>query len=263
MRLATTLGLVLLLAACGDGGDGLSGAEPGTSPPADLAGHTYTSTRVTGHELAPGSSVTLSFTDGAISANAGCNTMAGPATWTDGVLRVDEDTFATTSMACDRPLMDQDIWLSQFLTSTPELSVGGGQLRLKSGGTELVLEEGKPTPLTGTTWKLTGTISNDAVSSIPSGVEAGIVIPEGGTTIQVKAGCNTGSASLAAPPDDAASTGTLEVTPGPLTRMMCAEAAMEVEQHVVGVLDGQVTYTIDRDQLQLQNGDQGLVFTGS
>jgi heat shock protein HslJ len=263
MRLATTLGLILLLAACGDGGDGLSGADPGTSPPPDLAGHVYTSTSVTGHQLAPGSTVTLTFTDDSISANAGCNTMAGPATWSDGVLKVNGGRLATTSMACEGPLMDQDVWLSEFLTSEPKLSAGGGQLLLEGGGTKLVLEESKPTPLTGTTWKLTGTSNNDAASSLPAGVEASVMIPEGGTTMQVKAGCNTGSVTLAEPPDDSASTRTLEITPGPLTRMMCDDAAMKVEQQVLGVLDGQVTYTINQNQLQLTNGDQGLMFTAS
>lgn len=263
MRLATTLGLILLLAACGDGGDGLSGADTGTSPPADLAGHTYTSTSITGHELVAGSTVRLTFTEDAISANAGCNTMTGPATWTDGVLKVDGDKLATTAMACEGPLMDQDTWLTGFLTSDPKLSAGGGRLLLEGGGTKLVLEEGTPVPLTGTTWKLTGTSNNDAASSIPAGVEASIMIPEGGMTMQVKAGCNTGSVTLTEPPDNSASTGTMEVTPGPLTRMMCADAAMKVEQQVLGVLDGQVTYTIDQNQLRLQNGDQGLMFTGS
>jgi heat shock protein HslJ len=250
---------VLLLAACGSGeGDDGSGAPAATTP--ELAGKTYTSTAVEGHELVAGSTVGLTFTDAGISANAGCNTMSGAATWTGGMLSVDGDKLATTQMACDDALMQQDTWLSGFLTSDPKLTVGGGQMLLEGSGVKMTLEEKKPVPLAGTDWTLTGTVNNDAVSSIPTGVKAGITLPAGGTTIEVQAGCNTGSVTVAEVPEDSATTGTLDVTPGPLTRKMCSDDAMQVEQQVIGVLDGEITYTIDGSTLTLTNGDLGLVF---
>jgi heat shock protein HslJ len=124
----------------------------------------------------------------------------------------------------------------------------------------MTLEEKRPLPLAGTNWNLTGTVNNDAVSSIPAGVEAGITLPKGGTTIEVRAGCNTGSVTVAEAPEDSATTGTLDVTPGPLTRKMCSDDAMQVEQQVIGVLDGEITYAIDGSTLTLTNGDLGLVF---
>ena len=106
----------LLLAGCGGGG-------------ADLAGSTYTSTEVRGHDLVEGSQVTLTFADGRISANAGCNTMNGAATWEGETLEV-EDPLASTMMGCEEPLMEQDTWLSEFLTSSPHLAVDGDELTL-------------------------------------------------------------------------------------------------------------------------------------
>ena len=140
MRLVVVLGVVLLLAACGDDDGG--GAD--ASAAAELAGRTFTSTGVTGHDLVDGSPVTLQFTDEGISANAGCNTMSAAATWTDGTLEVDGDAMAMTQMACDEALMQQDIWLSEFLTSSPKLTAGEGQLVLEGDGVTLTLEEQGP-----------------------------------------------------------------------------------------------------------------------
>ncbi|HET6966993.1 MAG TPA: META domain-containing protein [Ornithinibacter sp.] len=115
----------LLLAGCGGGG-------------ADLAGSTYTSTEVRGHDLVEGSQVTLTFEDGRISANAGCNTMSGPATWDGETLEV-EGPLASTMMACEEPLMEQDTWVSDFLTSSPALAVDGDELTLGDDSTGMTL----------------------------------------------------------------------------------------------------------------------------
>ena len=119
------IGVGLLLAGCGGGG-------------ADLAGSTYTSTEVRGHDLVEGSEVTLTFADGRISANAGCNTMNGAATWDGETLEV-EGPLASTMMACEEPLMEQDTWVSDFLTSSPDLSVDGDELTLGDAGTGMTL----------------------------------------------------------------------------------------------------------------------------
>lgn len=115
----------LALAACGGGG-------------ADLAGSSFTSIEVRGHDLVEGSRVTLTFADGQVSANAGCNTMNGAATWDGETLEV-EGPLASTMMACEEPLMEQDDWLSDFLTSSPDLAVDGGELTLGDDATGMTL----------------------------------------------------------------------------------------------------------------------------
>lgn len=121
------LGACVALTACG-------------SESADLAGKTYTSTEVRGHDLVEGSTITLTFEDGRISANGGCNTLNGSATWDGDTLEVAEP-LASTMMACDEALMEQDQWLSEYLTSSPALEVDGDTMTLGDATTGITLSE--------------------------------------------------------------------------------------------------------------------------
>jgi heat shock protein HslJ len=121
------LGASLALAACSGEGQ-------------DLGGRSFTSTQVRGHDLVPGSAVTLTFEDGRISARAGCNTLNGGASWDGDTLEV-EEPMATTMMACEEALMGQDQWLSSFLTSSPALEVDGRTLTLGDDTTGMTLTE--------------------------------------------------------------------------------------------------------------------------
>ena len=108
---------------------GSCGSSSGSGGTPDLAGKTFTSTEVRGTELVSGSTVTLSFEAGRVSANAGCNTMNGAATWDTGKLVV-TGPLASTMMACSDALTKQDQWLSSFLTSSPALKLDGDTLTL-------------------------------------------------------------------------------------------------------------------------------------
>ena len=125
--------LVLLVAVAG----ALSLGACGDSTP-DLNGQTYASTEVSGHDLVAGSTVTLALEDGRISANAGCNTMNGSATWDGGTLVVAEP-LASTMMGCPDDLAAQDQWLSSFLTSSPALKVEGDTLTLGNASSGMTL----------------------------------------------------------------------------------------------------------------------------
>ena len=116
LALVTLLGASLVLGGCGDS----SG---------DIEGREYESTEVHGHELVEGSTITMTFEEGRVSANAGCNTLNGAATWDDGTLEVAEP-LASTMMACDEALMEQDQWLSEFLTSGPAIEIDGDTVTL-------------------------------------------------------------------------------------------------------------------------------------
>lgn len=127
LALVSLLGASLALGACG-------------SESVDLSGRTFTSTEVRGHDLAPGSTITLTFEDGRISANGGCNTLNGAATWDGDTLDVAEP-LASTMMACDEALMAQDQWLSEYLTSSPALAVDGDTMTLGDDTTGITLSE--------------------------------------------------------------------------------------------------------------------------
>jgi heat shock protein HslJ len=135
MRRSTQISRSLAVIALLGAGVTLAGCGSET---VDLEGKSFTSTEVRGHDLVEGSTITLTFEDGRVSAQGGCNTINGEATWEGDTLEVAEP-MASTMMACDQPLMDQDQWLSTFLTSSPALEVDGDTLTLGDDATGMTL----------------------------------------------------------------------------------------------------------------------------
>lgn len=127
--MAVALVAVSLLAGCSGGSRDL-----------DLNGREFTSTEVRGHSLVEGTSVRLTFEDEAISAQAGCNTIFGGASWADGVL-TSEGQLAMTMMGCDGDLAAQDQWLSDFLASEPDIALDGDTLVLGNDSDGITLTE--------------------------------------------------------------------------------------------------------------------------
>jgi len=104
MRLLSALLLVpvLLVAACGGGA-----VTSGAGGP-DVDGRSFLSTGVTvdgaDRPLVPGTVVRMSFADGALSVNAGCNTQGGTVAF-DGDRMTVAGGLSTTEMACPEELM--------------------------------------------------------------------------------------------------------------------------------------------------------------
>src|SRR5262249_12571391 len=118
---AAALALLAMTAgsACGTGASsgpasGLPAGPTFLSPPATANGPPK--------HLVAGTRIQLSFRDGLVTANAGCNTMSGRASLHNGGLVIDGDTLAMTAMGClTAGLGEQDVWLSTFITSGPAL----------------------------------------------------------------------------------------------------------------------------------------------
>ena len=123
--------LTVSLAGCGDDGD------DGDAAP-DLTGRSFVATTVEGHDLVSDTSITITFEDDLIVIAGGCNSMRGGYSIADGTLQV--DTLASTSMACDEALMDQDFWLGEFFESGPTVE-DGETLVLSADTVRIVLEE--------------------------------------------------------------------------------------------------------------------------
>lgn len=269
-RLAVSLIVLagLGVAACGSDDSGgssgsvASGNEPGPAADvpaaADLDNRSFLSSEVTGHELVDGTQIQLAFEANAVAANAGCNGLSGG-------FSIDEDAFtagpfAMTQMACDQALMDQDMWLGEFLSGLPRISLVGTTLTLQGTDATVVFEELQNAPVEGTTWIVSGTVANEAVSSVPAGAEASLVFTDG--SVQVHTGCNTGSGD--------AEVAVVGINFGPIatTRMACTPELNELEASVLAVLDGDVAYQVTGDTLSLRkdNGDGteiGLELTAS
>jgi len=107
----------------------LAACSASSSDPEALMNKTFTTQEVTidgtKQALALGSTLTLTFTADGISAKADCNSMFGQ----------------MTMMACDPALMDQDQWISDFLSSGPNWSLDGNTLTLTSGESSIELRD--------------------------------------------------------------------------------------------------------------------------
>ncbi len=216
--------------------------------PADLAGRSFVSTAADGHDLVAGSTVALEFGDGELSANAGCNTLAGGYTLDGGTLTV--GPLAMTEMGCEPDLMAQDEWLAGLLGAGPMLTIDGDELTVDAGSASITLldrEVAEPDlPVEGTRWVVDGIVADEAVSSIPAEVVASLTIDAG--TAAVETGCNTGRGTVEV------GAGTLVFGPLATTLVACPPDVTDVEQAVLVTLQGEVDYEVDGDRLALRRG---------
>ncbi len=184
VALFMVLPALLALTACGSE-DTQTPADPNQL---DLVGQTFLSNDVRvsdqPYPLVKGSQLRLSFEDGAIGASAGCNSMSGDARWSTGTLTIDGQSLAMTEMGCDEPLMQQDTWFADILTSKPTLLQDDTTLTLTSDDTVIVFTDEEvvvpDASLTGTPWKLDSIIAGDAASSVPEGVTSTITFGDDG-----------------------------------------------------------------------------------
>ena len=92
-----------------------------------------------GEALVDGTEVSLTFEDGNLSVQAGCNNTNGGYTITDGRLEV--STLAQTQMACQDDLQSQDQWLAAFLEAGPTVTLDIDELTLASDDITMVAVE--------------------------------------------------------------------------------------------------------------------------
>ncbi|MEO8462504.1 MAG: META domain-containing protein [Chloroflexota bacterium] len=241
-------------AACSSAGPGAASPSAPTNltDPAALDGRVFLSTKVDGPALVAGSVIRLAFAGGNISVQAGCNSMSG-------TYRIDGDrlvvgALATTEMACESALMEQDRWVANLL-SAATISLSGDSLTLALSGVRLTLldrEVADPDrPLIGTHWLLDGIVAGEAVSSVPVGVQASLSFSD--RRVDVMAGCNAGGGAVEI------SASELDFGAIALTRKGCEPDVMAVEQAVSAALVGKVSYKIEADVLTIDAEGQGLI----
>lgn len=250
-RLGLGVCALLLVAGCGQAPT----AQPGGGGSGeDLVGRTFLSTSATdGGEplgLAGGTRVSLWFADdGRLVANAGCNTLAGPVTLDGGKIET-TGGLSMTEMGCDAPLHAQDEWLAKLLQASPSWRLDGDELVVTGANSELVLLDrsvAEPDqPVEGTRWQLDTIFSAGTASSVPAGADAHLTFAGGRVTGST--GCNT----LEGP---AAITGsTIKFGQLSMTRKACPDDLATMERAMVAVLQGDVPFEIESDQLTLNPG---------
>lgn len=253
MRHRTIVALAITTAlgtACGGGGS--ASPDPGGSAGAGLDGRTFLSTQVEGRAFVAGTLIRLSFQDGRVGADAGCNSIGGSYAL-DGDRLVVGDLI-TTEIGCDPLRMEQDRWVTDLLDGAA-VALDGDTLRLTKGGIRVTFLDRRVAdpdrPLLGTRWLLEGLVTGGAVASVQAGVVAALTFA--GDRVDVEAGCNRGGGSVRI------SDRRIEFGPIGLTKMACAAGIMAVEQAVTAALRGTVGYIIEADVLTLDSGGTGLI----
>ena len=140
----STGALVLLLSlsglAQGCSDDDSDTATDDTASSVKIADRALVSTEVSGHDLVEGSTIQVSTEDDSLTVIAGCNTMSAAYTYEDGKLAWSAEP-ATTMMACDPALMDQDQWLSELFTEGVEVSGSGSDVVMTQGDVSITLTD--------------------------------------------------------------------------------------------------------------------------
>lgn len=115
---------MLLIGACG-----------GTD--LDLSGQTWTLTEVAGAPATDLTIATLTFTDGTVGGNTGCNDFTG-SYQLDGSSLTIAQPMAATTRACQGSVMDQETAVFDALAATTAFSISGSELTLlDESGNEL------------------------------------------------------------------------------------------------------------------------------
>ena len=259
---------------------------------ADLVERTFVSVGVSEDDedrpLVDGTEIELSFPDGdTIAWTAGCNQFSAE-------VQVSDDSFDVgsaqgTLIGCEPEYQEQDDWLNEIQVAGPAAELDGDELTLSSEGSviDLVDESTRgeagdddaaedeaadggggqleeptdtgPAPepavdVEGTIWQLHSLIDGDEANPVPDEVDATVVFEDGRVGTDV---CNVGGAS--------ARVGDGEVTisePLVMTRMACGPPLDEIEQQVVAVLEGTLSYEQFEDQLMLHHSSgSGLGLT--
>lgn len=256
---ATLLRLAALCVLATAAATACSSSDSGEAPDdtATPMGHTYISTEVDGDAIPGGGPMTLTFADGRISANSGCNTAGGTVDLSNHILHT--SPLAGTLMACAGDRGRADAWQSAFLESDPTWRLDGDKLTLTGETVTVHLTDKKivtpDKPLTGTTWIVTTLLTPEGQvrSTTLDEVSPNLTIGAGGT-VNGMAGCNRMTGTAGVGPGDAV---TFAVA---TTKMMCGPEVMEVENAVLTALDGRTTATVDGDTLTLKNDNgNGLV----
>jgi len=135
LRIAPVLAVLAAGVACSSGND----STPTDSTP---VGHTYVSTDVQGPRIPGDGPLRLTFTEGRLSATAGCNTLMGSADLTGNTLHT--GPLAGTRMACVGDRAGADEWATSLLQASPAWTLDGATLTLKTADRTVTLRESEP-----------------------------------------------------------------------------------------------------------------------
>jgi heat shock protein HslJ len=236
--------LILAVTSCGASQSGSGG----------LTGKVWALADLMGKPLVAGTNITAEFgSEGKVSGSSGCNQYNG--TYTVSGKNITVTPTASTLMACDQAVMDQENAYLDALGQAKTYAVTGDQLTLagaaKSG---LAVYQAQSQDLAGTSWQVIGyNNGKGAVVSVMAGTTLTAEFGADGN-LSGNSGCNTYNGPFTVTPDQ------IKIGPLATTRMACAEPAgvMEQEALYLAALETAATYKIEGMRLQLRTADGAL-----
>jgi heat shock protein HslJ len=248
----------LLLATSGCGSQTGSGAAPSGSR---LDGDWYVgSGTVEGVDLAllPDRPLTLNLDALTASGSSGCNQFSGDVSVSGSGpdLEIRFGPLSATEMACPGPAMGLESRYLAALDTVRTATVSDDTLTLTGDGVSLTLRTQPPEPtlpLVGTRWELTSLIAGESASStVQSALPASLELLADGT-LRGHTGCRTLRAHGVLDGDH------LVVDHLATTKIACHGAVADQDAHVLRVLEGRPSVTIEGSTLSLTTADgEGL-----
>lgn len=203
----------------------------------------------------PVAEVLLTFADGQLTGNTGCNGYT--ASYTLDGDKITLQPGMSTTMACDDPVNAQETAVRAALEKAATFAVADGKLTLSdaSGNALLEFAAQQPVALVGTPWEATMVNNNrQAVTGVIEGTK--ITANFGGDgQVNGSAGCNNYFAGYKVDGDK------LTIDHPGSTMMACADPAgiMEQETAYLTQLAKAATYTIRGDELEIRDADGALI----
>jgi heat shock protein HslJ len=248
----TILGLglcaVFILAAC---------AQPASQQGSkvSLAGSMWSLSAITGKDLVPGTIITAQFTaDGKVSGSAGCNRYSATYSTKGSSIEITSE-IASTMMACEQEIMDQEQAYLQALKGIKTYSIAGDQLTLKGADDQSSLVyQAQTQELAGTSWEVVSyNNGKQAVTSVLAGTTLTAEFGKDGV-LSGKSGCNSYNGSYTVTGDK------VKIGPMASTKMACSDPAgvMEQEAQYLAALETAATYQVEGPVLELRTEDGAL-----
>ena len=240
------LGLAVIpLAACNSAGSGQN-----------LTENIWLLAELNGEPPLPGTSITADFgEDGTVAGSSGCNSYSTTYA-VDGDQIEFGEQVASTMMACEEPVMEQERAYLDALSNSTRFDIVDDDLVLYDvADGELARFAAVDQGLAGTTWDVIAyNNGNEAVVSVINGTQITAVFDADGQ-ISGNAGCNNYFASYETEGEG------ISIGPAGSTRMMCNEPAgiMEQEGQYLAALETAATYRIDGDTMEMRTVDGALV----
>jgi heat shock protein HslJ len=208
-------------------------------------------------QVLPGTELTVSFRDGNLNGNAGCNGFFGGYQISDGMLMIGE-AVGMTAMACPDDISAQERDFMTALLSSASFEVLDTEASLLNGNGDPVVWLAMPgAGIEGREWQLESYVDAEGQEqAVLQGTEITALFAEG--QVAGSAGCNNyfGGYTLA---------GSQLSIDGPLgtTRMLCPEpeGVMEQEQAYLAALGQTSSYELGDAKLVLLNADGNPVAT--